>query len=354
MRNAAKRNKGRLKKRKQKKRDGRKRKVKKRKAKNKKYKKRTGRTGRKKKRKFAKQKQKKRNGKEKKRKLKKRKNRNKGKKKKRKLKRRKQIKRKTRKNNRNRRKGNNNNCNRQTSAGVNGTCLEAVVSYMNMIATVVANFDKQEKRMDKQNKTGGSKSGKKGLFKPLVDRLIQAGGGNKSKMSCGGKEDTAGAKQLANLTSKFEECESKINESCNPSNFPKPNKTKLDSCMISTKNFSDSVKACAKKKDAEACTCWLDPNLNSTAKDVKKCSFKKEADAVAKQLKACKKAFGVCRKYEDDTIKALSACSKSEDKLKEKAKQLAENKAEIEKAQAKGSCQKHQDGVGVAHYFFCG
>jgi len=329
-----------LKRRNQKKRNGKKRNKKKRKAKTRKQKKRNGGNRKEKKRKAKTRKQKKRNGRKAKRKQRKsrnrkrkERNREKGTGKKRKSKNRKQKRRKTIKNKR--KKLSRTSCLRNTSSGVNGTCLDSAVSYLNMLAGVVANFDKQKNRMEKQNKTGGSKSGKKGLFKPLVDRLIQAGGGNKSKMTCGGKEGTAGAKQLSNLTAKFEECESKINESCNPANFPKPNKTRLDACFKATKNFSDSVKACIKKKDAEACTCWLDSKLNSTSKEVKTCSFKKEADLVAKQLKACKSAFSVCRKYEDDTIKSLSACSKSEDKLKEKAKQLSTNKAAVEKALAK-------------------
>ena len=340
----AKRKNRKLKRRKQKTRNGGKRKGKKRKAKKRKQKKRSGGKVKSKKRKAKKRNGKKRNGGKVKRNNRKSKRRNKqkrtsqkGKGKRRKLKNRKQKKRRTNNNKRKKLRGTRKKCSRQASTGVNGTCLDSAVSYLNMIAGVVMNFDKQKNRMEKQNKTGGSKSGKKGLFKPLVDRLIQAGGGNKSKMSCAGKEGTAGAKQLSNLTAKFEECESKINASCNPANFPKPNKTRLDACFKATKNFSDSVKACSKKKDAEACTCWLDSNLNSTSKEVKTCSFKKEADAVAKQLKACKSAFSVCRKYEDDTIKSLSACSKSEEKLKEKAKQLSTNKAAVEKAQAKVS-----------------
>ena len=226
-------------------------------------------------------------------------------------------------------------CTKLIKEQVNGTCIESAVSYLNMISTVVANFEKQSKRMTKQNKTGGNKSSKKGLFKSIVDRLIQAGGENKSALSCGGQRATPGALQLKNLTAKFDECESKINESCNPANFPQPDKSRLEACSEATKSFSSIVKSCSKKKDTAACSCWLDPTLDTTAKEVKTCSFKTEADAIAKQLKACKEAFRTCRKYEDDAIKSLSACSKSTDKLKETAKQLGENKAALVNAQAK-------------------
>ena len=232
-------------------------------------------------------------------------------------------------------KNKNTRCSMQSRSGVTANCIRSAVFYMNMMATVVANFNKQSKRMSKQNKTGESKSGKKGLFKPLVGRLIQAGGGNKSKMMCGGQKESPGSMQLTNLTSKFEACETSINQSCNTENFPQPNKTRLDICSEKVKSFSSSVKSCAKKQNTEACNCWLDSSLNSTSAIVKTCSFKTEADAIAKQLKVCKKAFSICRKYEDDTIKSLSACSKSLDKLKEKAKQLLDNIAALEKAKEK-------------------
>ena len=227
-----------------------------------------------------------------------------------------------------------NKCTERSS--VNGTCLTSAVFYTNMVATVVANFVKQSKRMEKQSKTGGNKAAKKGLFKPIVDRLIQAGGENKSRMTCAGMEGTPGALQMANLTSKFEECETQINISCNPANFPQPNKSRLEDCSTATKALTTAVLACSKEKNnTEMCNCWMEAELEKTSKDVKTCSFKDEADAIAKQLKSCKTAFSVCRKYEDDAIKSMSACSKSTEKLKQTAKQLGENKAALENAQVK-------------------
>ena len=54
--------------------------------------------------------------------------------------------------------------------------------------------------MKAQNKTGKGKSEKKGIFSGLVTKLIDAGGGNKSDLSCGGSKGNPGSKQLANLT----------------------------------------------------------------------------------------------------------------------------------------------------------
>ena len=53
------------------------------------------------------------------------------------------------------------------------------------------------------------------------------------------------------------------------------------------------------------------------------------------QVKACKAAFGKCRKYEDSVVTAIHACSKSTDDLKAKAKSLTANSKAVTAAQTK-------------------
>merc|ERR1712130_661464 len=89
---------------------------------------------------------------------------------------------------------------RKSGRTVVDTCFETSIQYMKLWKDVVANFDKQNNRMTKQNKTGGNKSGKKGLFAPIAFKLVDIGGGNKTNMSCAGSTTSDGAKQLANLT----------------------------------------------------------------------------------------------------------------------------------------------------------
>merc|ERR1712172_204086 len=84
--------------------------------------------------------------------------------------------------------------------------------------------------MTKQNSTGSTKSGKKGLFSPVALRLVDIGGGNKSNMSCGGVYGNTGAAQLQNLTKTLFDCEIEVNKSCNPANFPQPNTTLITLC----------------------------------------------------------------------------------------------------------------------------
>merc|ERR1712170_289997 len=50
-----------------------------------------------------------------------------------------------------------------------------------------------------------------------------------------------------------------------------------------------------------------------------------ETADVAKGLKACKDAFSTCRKFEDDAVASMVACSVSTDALKSKAAALSAN-----------------------------
>merc|ERR1712073_166220 len=124
------------------------------------------------------------------------------------------------------------------SSTVAGTCFESAIFYMKLWKDVVGNFEKQRKRMIKQNKTGGNKSGKKGLFAPIGHRLVDIGGGNKSNMSCGGQYGNKGALQLQNLTKTLFDCEIEANKSYNPANIPQPNMTFINRCKELVDNFT--------------------------------------------------------------------------------------------------------------------
>merc|ERR1712109_444062 len=87
--------------------------------------------------------------------------------------------RKSRKNSRRSKKSKSRSTQRMYGYGrtVSDTCFEKAVTIMRMWKDVISNFEKQKKRMVKQNTTGGNKSGKKGVFAPIALRLIEAGGG---------------------------------------------------------------------------------------------------------------------------------------------------------------------------------
>merc|ERR1719400_371183 len=157
--------------------------------------------------------------------------------------------RKGRKRNNKQRKGRKNQNNRlqrkkaRASTTLDDTCFESAMHYMKVWKDIVGNFEKQRKRMVKQNKTGGNKSGKKGLFAPAAHRLVDIGGGNKSNLSCGGQYGNAGAAQLQNLTKTLFDCEKNVHAVCDPANIPQPNMTFIERCKELADNFSSEATA---------------------------------------------------------------------------------------------------------------
>merc|ERR1711981_1287357 len=155
------------------------------------------------------------------------------------------------------------------TSGLTDTCFEEAMHYMKVWKDIVGNFEEQRKRMVKQNKTGGNKSGKKSLFAPIAHRLVDIGGGNKTNMSCGGQYGNKGAAQLQNLTKTLFDCEKNVNASCNPANIPQPNFTFINMCKELVDNFTTEATTCLgktmganKTNTADACSCWTNSKLN--------------------------------------------------------------------------------------------
>merc|ERR1712110_1371647 len=226
--------------------------------------------------------------------------------------------------------------NRSTST-VSAKCYSQTVFIMKIWKDVVSNFKKQNARMKAQNKTGNSKSGKKGLFAPTAFKLIDIGGGNRSNLSCGGTYGSDGAKQLGNLTKTLFDCEVNVNASCNVANFPQPNTTFIEACETGTTSFETQGKACLKKVSnvTAACECFTSSSFNASAEAVKGCDASTFSSAIKKQLNKCKVAFSKCRKYEDDAVDALSACTKTQAQHTQKAAQLKANSDALTAAKTK-------------------
>merc|ERR1711874_139816 len=120
-----------------------------------------------------------------------------------------------------------------------------------------------------------------------------------------------GALQLQNLTKTLFDCEKSVNASCNPSNFPQPNFTFINTCKELVDNFTKVATTCLAKSvggkktnNTDACTCWSGEMLNMTSQTLKNCKANKESSAITSALKACTTAFGKCRKFEDAAITA--------------------------------------------------
>merc|ERR1712073_262585 len=148
------------------------------------------------------------------------KKRNKNKSKRRKnTKRTKKTKKGKRKNNKRKNKRKNNKGTRKSPRTLDGMCIENAVTAMKRWKDVVANFDKQKTRIEKQASIAGKKSGKQSVFGPIALKLVDLGGGNKSALTCSGSATSEGALQLTNLTSTLFDCEVLVNASCT-TDFP--------------------------------------------------------------------------------------------------------------------------------------
>merc|ERR1719510_768796 len=142
---------------------------------------------------------------------------------------------------------------------------------MKMWRDVISNFEKQYKRIEKQNGTAESKHSKKGEFVSIVHKLITVGGGNKSVPLCSGSATNPGAAQLKNLTDSLHACETSVDMACNATNFDLVNMTKLEECKTITEDFKTMSGACLDKtigaertNTDDACACWTNSSLAAT------------------------------------------------------------------------------------------
>merc|ERR1719412_132905 len=218
------------------------------------------------------------------------------------------------------------------------TCLANAMKYLKMQKDKVANYLRQKARIEARNKTAGNKSGKKGLFGPALRRLADAGGGNKSNLSCAGSTTSAGAIQMKNISDFLKGCSKRIHAACNPSTLPVPsNLTKVAECNTAMTSFASKVASCVKLSGSSACTCWASSDFSKYAKVIQNCSLKTETDAMKTSMNLCKGNFSVCRKYEDDVVTAISSCAKTSNELLLQAQALTANAAAITSAITKTS-----------------
>ena len=252
------------------------------------------------------------------------------------------------------RKGGRRRSGRQNSTSTNSTsstssggvaCLSAAVKYMKQWKDVVGNFKRQNARSTKHSAVGDKKVGKKAEFLSVALRLVEAGGDNRSNLSCAGATGNDGAKQLQNLTKLLFDCEKEVNTSCNPANYPKLNTTLVSTCENLTKKFETEAETCMKKtvgktteaEYTEACMCWEMSSFATMSGAVGDCKIQDAQKLITKQKTACTSAFAKCRKYEDEAVSVMATCTSSQDKLKAKAAALSNNNKTLTAAKEKMS-----------------
>ena len=223
---------------------------------------------------------------------------------------------------------------RQSSSAIDVKCVAQLTLAMRRWKDVVTNFQRQSKRITDNKSKGDGKSGKQGVFGPTATKLVSAGGGNKSALVCGGSSTSDGARNITQLAKDLDKCEKSVNDSCHTDNFPTANTTLIDECTTLTDKFVEEATKCMVKSKDEAtasdgCVCWTSDVMKQLTSDVDNCKVKDDMDKIKAQLKTCTKAFGACRKLEDEAVKKLSACTADPADLAAKAATLTKNKEGI-------------------------
>merc|ERR1712212_603692 len=184
--------------------------------------------------------------------------------------------------------------NRQSTAKVNLTCLKDAVTFTKFLKDNVVNFLRRNTRLTAQNALTNKKASKKGEYKEPAARLIQAGLGDKTNLTCSGSTTSVGAKKMKAVTDILDGCEIGIKKACKPPDSI--NTTTLDKCQKNAVAFNTTVNKCIKMATMgeDACSCFQDPEVLKEKKVLEKCKGKNEAKAAAKARTACLKVIKEC------------------------------------------------------------
>merc|ERR1711963_676942 len=135
---------------------------------------------------------------------------------------------------------------------VTTTCSDTAVAAHKLMKDKVDNFVKQHKRITKKTNIGSKKSNKNDVFKPVLQRLAAAAGGNISAPVCAGSTNNSGAAQMLNLSLTLKNCEDDIYAACDPSNLPNHNQSKITECYAAIDIFTNYTDTCSDLSGAAA------------------------------------------------------------------------------------------------------
>jgi len=211
------------------------------------------------------------------------------------------------------------------SSAVNSKCLENAMLSLAYEKNQVTNYIKQAKRLDNHQNISSNKLTKKDEFESAAKHMLWAIGGNLSDPKCG--QDTNDTKRRAQQTrdlkssianyNKLKNCSATIKEACDmslqsDSYNHSDHSENMTLCRNYKADFIKVSKECQSAKDqANAtlqCDCWA-----RAAKDVLeikklKCETKSKQKFVTQHKNDCIKAFGVCKRMEDDAIDLIHKC----------------------------------------------
>jgi len=217
---------------------------------------------------------------------------------------------------------------KQSNATIKLTCLRDSVTYTKFLKDNVINFLRRNTRLEAQNNLTNKKAGKKGEFKEPAARLIQAGGGDRTNLSCAGSTTSVGAKSMLETVNTLDDCNAAIKNACKP---PKANTTMLKECKINAIKFNVTVAGCIKKatKGTDACSCFQDPEVLKEKKVLEKCKGTAEGKAAAKARTKCLKSLSKCKTAATEAGKLQYACRFTPDQLLKHLKTLNANLAQF-------------------------
>jgi len=214
-----------------------------------------------------------------------------------------------------------------TEATVNLTCIRDAITFTKFLKDNVVNFLRRNTRLTAQNDLTNKKAQKKGEYKEPAARLIQAGGGDKTNLSCSGSTTGVGAKRIKAVADILDGCEIGIKKACKPPDSI--NTTTLDTCKTNAVAFNKTVNECITKatKGEDACSCFQADEVRKEKKVLESCKGKTEAKAAAKARTACLKVIKECKNASASAALLQYACRYSTPHLMKTLKQLKANLA---------------------------
>merc|ERR1712062_917474 len=216
---------------------------------------------------------------------------------------------------------------RQESSSPGASCLGKAVKYMKQWKDLVTNHRKQAIRAKNHAKIGSKKTNNSDMFAPTAHRLAEAGGNNRSNLSCGGEYGNQGAMVLTNLTENIFACEANLKTACK---LPEMNATLVEACTELLDNFGNHTEKCMKLSIGKAteaeynasCTCWENATVANMSNALSACVIKEGQQNITKQKKKCIKEFSACKGYLQDANQAIASCTTTADKLTAKSQSL--------------------------------
>eukprot|EP00092_Neocalanus_flemingeri_P050604 GFUD01058568.1.p1 GENE.GFUD01058568.1~~GFUD01058568.1.p1 ORF type:complete len:682 (+),score=166.77 GFUD01058568.1:59-2047(+) len=223
---------------------------------------------------------------------------------------------------------------RQSNATVSLTCLRDAVTYTKFLKDNVVNFLRQYSRLTRQIKLTNNKAGKKGEFKIPAARIIQAGGGDRTNLSCGGSATSVGAKKMLEIANFLDGCAAGIKTDCVP---PTINKTELELCKTNAVAYNTTVSTCITMatQGKDACSCFQATAVADEKKVLTKCKASSSAKSSAKARSKCLNTLKYCKANVTAAGVLQYACRYSEEELTATLTQLTANSAAFSKFLAK-------------------